>query len=325
MIAAAFRAVALAATLALPASWPLALPASEGHVAAGQVTAPIPPASGHFSAITVRGGTGAQAEGINDSGVIVGCYGAKTGERAFVDRHGKISTFADPAAGRHGFTCAFGINDAGVIVGYYQPSGGVFRAFVDRNGRFTSITAPGAGTRDGRTVADGINRAGTIVGDYFTGKPSSKQTGFVLSKGKFSTVKVPLSAHSHPTASAITGIADDGTISGVVVVGGRSHGFIERAGKFTAVNVPHAFGTEAACVSEHGRLVVGGYQPTRASNTSIGFTFRSGVYHSLRDPAAPRHTFPECANALGFVVGFLENSRDVITQAFVFTPARRAG
>lgn len=76
---------------------------------------------GHYSKINVPGGRQVQPEDISDSGVIVGCYEAKTSERAFIDRHGKVSTFADPAVkGKHGATCALGIDDAGVIVGYYR-------------------------------------------------------------------------------------------------------------------------------------------------------------------------------------------------------------
>jgi hypothetical protein len=85
--------VALVATLALSGSWPFAVSASAAeHAVAGP-----PPAMGHYSKIAVPGGTQVQPESISDSRVIVGCYEAKTSERAFIDRHGKISTFTDPA------------------------------------------------------------------------------------------------------------------------------------------------------------------------------------------------------------------------------------
>ena len=318
-------AVALAATLILPASWLLALPASASQPTASHAFAGPPPAMGHFSKINVPGGKQLQAEGISDSGVIVGCYEAKTSVRSFIDKHGKISTFADPAAkGRGAVTCAFGIDDAGVIVGYYRSPNSAEHGFVLRNGRFRSITAPGAGKRDGQgTFAIGINRSGVIVGDYITGRASTAR-GFVLKNGEFRTVRVPLSQHSHPLARVVDGIADDGTIAGVVTDAKHNvHSFIERAGKFTIVAVPHGFETELQCLSEHGGFAVGNFQPTpKASTTQIGFTYANGIYHSLRDPSAPRHTIPQCGNAAGFVVGYLANATGIPSQAFLFTPTK---
>jgi hypothetical protein len=280
---------------------------------------------GHFSKITVPGGEQVEPESISDGGVVAGCYEAKTSERAFIDRHGKISTFADPAVkGNHGVTCALGIDDAGAIVGYYQIAGAAIHGFVDRHGKFSSITAPAAGKREGQgTVADGINRSGVIVGYYIA--RLGTQRGFVLKNGKFSTIDVPLAGHSHPAATALNAIADDGTISGIVDNPGHGiRSFIERAGKFTAVAVPNRFQTVITCISEHGRFAVGTFQPTPKSRTSIGFTYHAGVYRSLRDPAAPRLTVPQCGNAAGLVVGYLTNVRGVAAQGFLFTPAKTA-
>jgi hypothetical protein len=198
---------------------------------------------------------------------------------------------------------------------------------VDRNGKFSSITAPAAGKPKGQgTFADGINASGVIVGYYVTG-PVVKQRGFVLKNGKFSTLHVPLSPHSHPAATVLDGIADDGTISvGFTDAKHNAHSFIERSGKFTTIAVPHGFETAIQCISEHGGFAVGTFQPTsKASTTQIGFTYRGGGYHSLRDPAAPGHTIPQCGNAAGFVVGFLINSRGIASQGFLFTPAKAAG
>ncbi|HYK30621.1 MAG TPA: hypothetical protein VEV63_01625 [Streptosporangiaceae bacterium] len=318
-------AVVLTAILTLPASWLAAVPASASQRTASHAAAGPPPAMGHFSKITVPGGKQVEPESISDSGVIVGCYEAKTSQRAFIDRHGKISTFADPAAkGNHGVTCALGIDDAGTIVGYYQIAGAAIHGFVDRHGRFSSITAPAAGKRARHgTVADGINRSGVIVGFYIA--RLGTQRGFVLKNGKFSTIDVPLSGHSHPAATALNAIADDGTISGIVDDPGHGiRSFIERAGKFTAVAVPNSFQTVITCISEHQGIAVGTFQPTPKPGSQIGFTYHAGVYRSLRDPYAPRHTAPQCGNAAGLVVGYLTNARGVATQGFLFTPTKTA-
>lgn len=271
-------AVVLAAILTLPASWFVAIPVSASQRTASHAAAGPPPAMGHFSKISVPGGTQVQPESISDAGVIVGCYEAKTSERAFIDRHGKISTFADPAVkGKHGVTCALGIDDKGAIVGDYRSAGSAVHGFVDRN-------------------------------------------------GNFSTVHVPISPQSHPAALVLNGIADDGTISGLTGTTQRLRSFIERAGKVTTIAVPGGFGTLIACISEHGRFAVGIFRPTRKPRaTQIGFTYRTGVYRSLRDPSAPRGTVPQCGNAAGFVVGYLFNARGIASQGFLFTPAKAAG
>jgi hypothetical protein len=318
-------AIALVATLTLVPSWFAAAHAAAAQGSGGHEAAGPPPAAGHFSLIAVPHGTEVQAEEISDSGTVVGCYQAATSERAFIDKHGKISTFADPAiTGKHGVTCALGIDDAGVIVGYYTSAGSAAHGFVDRNGRFTTITAPAAGKRfpDG-TFADGINSSGVIVGYYSYGRHLS-QHGFVLKNGKFAAVRFPLSRHSHPLATVLDGIADDGTISGAYIDAKRhDHSFLERADKFTTIAVPHGIQTDVFCISEHGGLAVGTFQPTgEASGTMIGFTYRAGVYRSLRDPSAPQHTDPQCGNNAGFVVGYLTGANGVPTHGFLFTPAK---
>ena len=60
-----------------------------------------------------------------------------------------------------------GINNAGVVVGNYYDSNGVNHGFIDHNGRFTTVDAPGAGTASGQgTTIFAINDEGVLVGYY---------------------------------------------------------------------------------------------------------------------------------------------------------------
>ncbi len=237
---------------------------------AGSLAGP-PLAAGSYTTIAIPGGTQVMPSGISDSGVIVGCFQSARGQRGFVDRHGRISTIADPAAGPHGGTCPLSIDDSGVIVGSYTRRTGATHGFVDRHGMFTSITAPGAGTRSGTgTVAVGINDSNVIVGFTLTLSPS-KNHGFVLKKGKFSLVKVPTGKGSSVVARVLNGIADDGAITGWYQGAKVVHTFIDRSGKFVPIAVPHAVQTFAACISPNGSEVVGIYttpSPGRSTTDS---------------------------------------------------------
>lgn len=252
----------------------------------------------------------------------MGCYQSAHGQRGIIDRRGRISTIADPAAGSHGGTCALSINDAGVITGWYARPTGPTRGFIDRHGTFTSITAPGAGTRTGTgTLAIGINDSDVIVG-FIISTRFEGEHGFVLKKGKFSLVKVPTGTHSSVVAAVLNGIADDGTITGWYQ-GAKdiAHSFIDRAGTFTAIAVPHAVQTFVACISADGHEAVGIYTTTRNGTVNHGFSYRSGIYRTINDPAGIAGTSPQCVNNAGVVVGYYNfKKHSTATRAFRFTP-----
>jgi hypothetical protein len=55
-------------------------------------------------------------------------------------------------------------------VGFYRTLFGVFHGFIDRHGKLTTLSAPGAGQRKGDgTYALDINDSGVIVGWYGVG------------------------------------------------------------------------------------------------------------------------------------------------------------
>jgi hypothetical protein len=319
------KPIAFAAALAVPASVVLALSpavaASAGSAVAGSPASGPPSAPGKYTSIVIPHGSFVQPEDISDSGVIVGCYlpADINAMHGFIDKGGKFSFLADPAAGASGTTCATGINDAGVIVGWYYTT--TAHGFLDRHGTFTTINAPGAGTgTDQGTFPLGINKAGEIVGYEITGK--FFEHGFVLKNGKFTTIDYPVSAHRHPEATSLDGIGDDGTVSGVYAPKGNVHSFLDQAGKFLTLTVPGAERTFAGAVSETGGYTIGTYQPTSGTHEpTIGFTYIANIFHSLRDPAAPDNTFPQGVNGAGKVVGYYLD-HELHKHGFLFTPAK---
>jgi hypothetical protein len=308
------------------AGWSLAPAAAIGVLVAApaavaQIVATPPVEPGTYTRIAVpRAAT--LAEGINDSGVIVGCFQRKTGpERGFIDRHGRFTTITDPAAAtsRAGITCPAGINNAGAIVGQYRARSGVLHGFVYRNRKFKRIDEPHAGHRSGEgTTAVEINKAGVIVGYYLTGKDLEK--GFIFRNGVFTTVTYP-AADSLGLGTALNGIADDGTISGLYEdVRGRIHGFWYRNGAFHKIDVPGARQTAVACISERSGLIVGTYQP-RSGAGGRGFTYHQGVFRTLPHPVGSVDAFPQCGNDRSRIVGFYyTNKNRNRTVAFKFTP-----
>lgn len=115
---------------------------------------------GVFTAIKVPGATaGTYITGINDSGQIVGLYGASSENLGFVDNGGTFTTIDVPGST---FINPTGINDAGEIVGSYGVVGGG-AVFVYNGGVLTSINLPGAQVG---AVPTGIDDAGDIIGFY---------------------------------------------------------------------------------------------------------------------------------------------------------------
>jgi probable HAF family extracellular repeat protein len=134
-----------------------------------------------FFTIDFPGSTFTQANGISNSGKIVGSYGTAAGDlNGFLDVGGVFTALDVPGSS---LTYAYGINSSGSIVGYYdispsQPSGFLYSGF-------STIDVPGAS----QTWAYGINGSGSIVGYYEA--PAGDQHGFLYAGGDFTTIDVP--------------------------------------------------------------------------------------------------------------------------------------
>ena|SRR5438876_823673 len=148
-----------------------------------------------------------------------------------------------------------GINNRGQIVGSYGDHG-----FLLDNGNFSTIDIPeenlGTSERLISTEGVGINDVGQIVGNYrvllltvFEGL----RHGFLLEKGKFTTVDVPEGdfsrAFNHPL-----GINNRGQIVGYSRGElGPTFGFLLDHGNFTTLRPPANI---ASCINDRGQIVL---------------------------------------------------------------------
>ena len=284
---------------------------------ASPLTGP-PLAVGRYTTIKVPGGTKVTAEGISDSGTIVGCDNRNGVGRGFVGKGKKFTVLADPKAGTKGATCPSAINNLGVIVGQYGSAR--FHGFVFDGTHYTTIDEPQAGHGIGEgTTAVNINDAGVIVGWYFT--PKRAERGFVLRNGKFTSVSFPGPAGAKNPSTILNGISDSGTMTGIFFDKAGDHiSFTDRNGRFRRISVPGAKITSATCISERSGLIVGEYQVSRSA-PSRGFTLHNGVYRTLRAVSGKKSTSPQCGNDHGDVVGFVFGINGS-SSAFLFKPGK---
>jgi len=188
-------------------------------------------------------GGGTVANGINNSGEIVGSYYDSTGTRisGFLDNGGVFTTITVAANTN---TFATGINDNGQIVGYAAGSG-----FLDTGGLFSSIKAPGASF----TAATGINDNGQIVGYYRTS--SGGEYGFLDTGGVFTSISVP-----GASATKVEGINDNGQVVGYYYTAANPSvaiGFLLSGSNFTSFVAPGGgvTGTYAMGINNNGVIV----------------------------------------------------------------------
>ncbi len=155
-----------------------------------------------------------------------------------------------------------GINNRGQIVGSYNGHG-----FLLDNGTFSTIDVPGEnlGTseRVSSTVAVGINDAGQIVGEYSVvfvvpgGFPQAH--GFLLEKGKFTTIDVPdfSRVFNHPLGINNRGqiVGDSRDELGPVL------GFLLDHGNFTTLLAEGHPESIASCINDRGQIVLITFNP----------------------------------------------------------------
>jgi uncharacterized membrane protein len=90
------------------------------------------------------------------------------------------------------------------------------------------------------------------------------------------------------------------------------HGFIYRAGKYTAVNFPGATMTEVLGINDNSDIV-GTYQTAGTLNFH-GFLRHNGVFTKINDPSAKIGTMTYGINNSGTIVGTFDNEQGFVYQ-----------
>ena len=189
----------------------------------------------------MTGASSTLANGINDSGNVVGSYSNSSGQHGFLYSGGSYLTLNDPLATNG--TNANGINAAGQIVGAYIDASGT-HGFVDDGGIYKTLDVPGATS----TVANGINDLGQIVGTYSNATGSH---GFRYSNGTYTTVDDPAGT----TGNSVQGINDAGQIVGYYSDNTGFHGFLDSGNTFTSLDDPSGIRTAANGIANTGAIV----------------------------------------------------------------------
>ena len=252
-----------------------------------------------YTTIDVPGSMATQAFGINDSGQIVGNYGAlNLWPQGFLLQGGSYTTLNLSGFG----TYPRGINSAGQMAGY------VTIAVSDHPWRSTEIGflfSAGANTELGvpnsdDTQAFGINASGQIVG-------TSSLGGFLYSGGIY-TIPDPL-----PSASPF-GINDSSQIVGQYDDLAGTHGFLLSDGSYTTFDVPGAAKTVATAINNAGQIV-GWY--VDGGGINHGFLLSGGTYTTVDVPGSLA-TFAFGINNAGRIVGYYAD--DHTNHGFLATP-----
>ena len=220
-----------------------------------------------------------RAFGINDAGEMVGPGG--------LDVAGSVGPIDFPGASA---TVAYGINNAGEIVGYCVDSSGNEHGFLDVAGSFSSIDFPGASA----TGAYGINASGQIVGSYRDS--SNNEHGFLYSAGSFSSIDFP---GAYLTISQ--GINDAGEIVGHYQDSNTdAPGFLDVAGTFTSLYFSPGALTEVWGINNAGEIV--GWALVETGTPTIGF---------LAVPATVVNVSPTTINFGNQLVGATSSAQTV--------------
>ena len=245
-----------------------------------------------YSRFQIPNATFTEAIGVDNAGDVVGFYYGDRYAHGFLYQGGTVTNIDDPEADT-GTTVPIAINTAGEIVGEYTTSRGRSQAFLDVNGVFSDIQAPG--TVSG-SDAGGINNFGQIVGMYYD--VTGPWHGFFFDSVtlKFKTIDVPNAPYTwgqgindsgQITLSSLDsknvqhawlyigktftnidvpgydstvpeGINNQGVVTLIATKGNLYYGFVYKAGKITAVNPPYVLSSEVRGINDLG-VVVGNY------------------------------------------------------------------
>src|ERR1019366_341127 len=117
--------------------------------------------TGTFNSINVPGASATIAEGINDSGQVVGWYRTGNIDNGFLYSNNSYIALSGPIGALGAYV--FGINNSGQIVGFKFGNDGINHGFLYNDGNYTTIDVPGAIN----TMPYGINNRGQIVGQVY--------------------------------------------------------------------------------------------------------------------------------------------------------------
>ena len=306
LVLAGAAGLALFATLAATAS-----PFAASHRSASAYT---------FQAITdPKDPTFVQLLGINDSGLIAGYYGSG----ASAAHPNKGFTLPSPHNGNFVSenypgsvqTQVTAVTSTGNTAGFWVDAKGNNHGFIDWNGVFTTVDAPGAAGKTKTTQLLGLNAAGVAVGFY----NDAAGTSHAFKYNQSTRVLTPLTPPNADSAVA-TGINSKDEIVGFLTRDKTTAGFFVSHAAFDEFDYPGSTNTQPFGVNNNDEIVG---SEVDAKGQSHGFTLTSPSTHAsftaIDDPQGVGSTVVNGVNDKGQLVGFYQDSAKN-TVGFLATP-----
>jgi probable HAF family extracellular repeat protein len=256
---------------------------------------------------TSVGPPGAVAQGVDDSGEVVGFYGNETGSGSgFTDIGGVFSTVVVSGATQTDVTA---VADGGVIAGYLVLSGNNYPdAFVGEPGSLTIISAPSIDDPNAPYGGIGLDPSAVNAGGEVVGAAYS-QGSFTYANGTYTPLVV-----SNSQQTVATGINDSGEVVGwyqAAGLNGEYGGFISTAAGLSTVN-PFPFNAQFTAINNGGEIVGTAYP----GNMGEAFTDTDGIVAILPQPPGISQV-AVALNDAGTVVGYDENLGTLDSVAFI--------
>ncbi len=221
---------------------------------------------GAYLDLGTLGGTYSYAEGINDSGWVVGYSATASGySHAFLYSGGAMTDL-----GTLGGTLsyAYGINDSGWVVGESTTASGADHAFLYSGGTMTDLGTLGGAS----SAARGINDSGQVVG--YSNTASGYSHAFLYSGGAMTDLGTLGGNYSYAY-----GINDSGQVVGYsTTASGYWHAFLYSGGTMTDLGTLGGTLSYAYGINDSGQVV--GYSAT-ASGYWHAFLYYGGTMTDL--------------------------------------------
>lgn len=255
-------------------------------------------------ALTLLGGSGSSATGINGAGDVVG-YDIADGAgnaHAFV-YSGGTSTDLGTLGGAASY--AYGINDAGQVVGSADTAAGLGHAFVYAGGTMTDLGTPAGGT----STAYAINNQGVIVGYTTSIAPFPENLPQAFSVAGAGAAMQALGTLPDGQGSTAYAINDKGLVAGWSYKGPftvpeyPTYAVTFRNGAVSEIGAPDLGDSAVYGMNERGMLV-GGIPTSILPHGSHAFLLDHGTLVDLGifDPVIDDSVAYD-VNNLGMVVG----------------------
>jgi hypothetical protein len=279
----------------------IAIPAGSQAIAAYSFTAISDP-SGVFGTI---------ANGINNSGAVVGTYiGASGGNSGFVESGNSFTNFDVTGASD---TFAQGITAHDSVLGYYIDGSGATHGFTGTTSPFSIFNVTFAGANSGTTTQTGVSQAANErVGYYFDNSSTPSSHGFLND--------TPID-YPGAVATIVTGVNNAGTAVGYYVdAHGATHGFVYSLGLgyTTPAGQPSgANGTFFTGINDHDQIT-GYYSDAMGTH---GFVMTGSTFVTIDAPGAADFTDVTGIDDSGEIVGYEVDAATGLDRGFTAVAA----